>query len=140
MAINPKTLVERFYWEVWNRADEGVAREILDPRFSFRGSLGVECRGHEEFLQHLRSIHAALANYRCVIDDLVTAGSRAAARMTFTGIHRGVLFDVPATGRVITWVGAAFFTIAQSRVTRLWVIGDIDAVKRQLGVGASDPF
>jgi predicted ester cyclase len=81
-----------------------------------------------------------LADYRCVIDDLVTAGSRAAARMTFTAIHRGVLFDVPATGRVITWVGAAFFTIAQNRVTRLWVIGDIDAVKRQLGVGASDPF
>jgi predicted ester cyclase len=60
--------------------------------------------------------------------------------MTFTGIHRGVFFDVPATGRVITWVGAAFFTIARNRVTRLWVIGDIDAVKRQLGVGASDPF
>jgi steroid delta-isomerase-like uncharacterized protein len=140
MAINPKTLVERFYWEVWNRADEGVAREILDPQFSFRGSLGPERHGHEEFLQYLGSIHAALADYRCIIDDLIMTDSRAAARMTFTGTHRGALLGVPPTGRVITWRGAAFFTIAQSRITRLWVIGDIDAVRRQLGAGATDQF
>ena len=85
-------------------------------------------------------IHASLADYRCIIDDLITTHSRAAARMTFTGTHGGVLFGVPATGRVITWLGAAFFTIARSRITRLWVIGDINAVKPQLGAGATDQF
>jgi steroid delta-isomerase-like uncharacterized protein len=138
--MHSKTLVERFYSEVWNRANETIARKILDPDFSFRGSLGPERHGHEEFLQYLRSIHAALADYRCIIDELITAGSRAAARMTFTGTHRDVFFGVPATGRVISWVGAAFFTIAHNRVTRLWVIGDVDAVKRQLGATAFDPF
>ena len=140
MALGTKELVERFYREVWNRADERVAREIIDPGFSFRGSLGPELQGHEEFFQYLRSIHAALADYRCIIDELIATDSRAAARMTFTGTHRNVFFGVPATGRVITWVGAAFFAIAQSRITRLWVIGDVDAVKRQLGAGASASF
>ena len=45
--MSPKRLIERFYNEVWNRADEVVAREILHPEFCFRGSLGEEKRGPE---------------------------------------------------------------------------------------------
>jgi steroid delta-isomerase-like uncharacterized protein len=131
-----RTLVECFYGKVWNRADERVAREILHPEFAFRGSLGPERHGHDEFLDYLRSIHKALAGYRCTINDLITTEARAAARMTFSGTHQGVFFGVPATGRVITWAGAAFFTMAQGRITRLWVIGDVEAVRRLLGAGA----
>ena len=43
--MSPKRLIERFYNELWNRADEVVAREILHPEFCFRGSLGEEKRG-----------------------------------------------------------------------------------------------
>ena len=28
--IQPRRLVERFYYDVWNKGDETVAREILD--------------------------------------------------------------------------------------------------------------
>jgi hypothetical protein len=49
MATDPKTLVERFYGEVWNRGDETVAREILQPALQFRGSLGVERQGLTNF-------------------------------------------------------------------------------------------
>ena len=83
MQVTPKSLVERFYYEVWNRADEGVAREILHPKFRFRASLGPERRGPDGFIEYMRSIHAALGNYTCIIDDLVTTEDRAAARMTF---------------------------------------------------------
>lgn len=88
MQATPETLVKRFYHEVWNQADERVAREILDSEFRFRASLGPERRGPEGFIEYMRSIHAALANYTCTIVDLVTAENRAAARMTFKGIHR----------------------------------------------------
>jgi steroid delta-isomerase-like uncharacterized protein len=140
MATDPKTLVERFYGEVWNRGDETVAREILQPALQFRGSLGVERQGIDEFLRYMREVHSALADYRCAIDELITTESRAAARMLFTGTHRGVLFGIPPTGRVITWAGAAFFTIVQGQITRIWVIGDIEGVKRQLGAGAANSF
>jgi hypothetical protein len=61
MPVSPKTHVERFYFEVWNRADEQVAREILHPTFRFRVSLGPEKLGPEGFIDYMRSIHAALA-------------------------------------------------------------------------------
>ena len=88
----------------------------------------------------MRSIHAALADYECIIDDIIESGSRAAARMRFRGMHRGLFFGVPATGREVMWSGAAFFTIDAGRIFRLWVLGDIDAVKRQLGAGQASSF
>src|SRR5215469_12361041 len=54
--MSPKRLIERFYHEVWNRADEVVAREILHPEFCFRGSLGEEKRGPDGFITYLRMI------------------------------------------------------------------------------------
>jgi steroid delta-isomerase-like uncharacterized protein len=140
MPTDPKDLVRRFYAEVWNLKEERVARAILHPEFEFRGSLGPASRGHDEFLDYMRSIHAALAGYRCIIDDLITSEMRAAARMTFSGTHQGLFFGVPPTGRMITWAGAAFFTMAQGQITGLWVLGDVDAVRQQLGASPTNPF
>jgi len=138
--ISARQLVERFYYAVWNKADETVAYEVLHPDFEFRASLGPERHRPDGFIDYMRSIHAALADYECIIDDLIESGSRVAAQMRFRGIHRGLFFGVPATGREITWTGAAFFTIDADRIARLWVLGDIDAVKRQLGAGQATSF
>jgi predicted ester cyclase len=136
----PRLLVERFYKELWNDAREEVAGEILDEGFRFRGSLGPERFGLEGFLDYLRSIHAALGGYTCTIDDLVESGNRAAARMRFRGTHRGSFFGIPATGRTVEWAGAAFFTTDGKRITELWVLGDVDALKAQLGAGPASAF
>ena len=140
MSGSPKALVERFYFEVWNRADENVAQEILHRDFRFRASLGPERRGPEGFIDYMRSIHAALGNYTCVIDDLIVMGRRAAARMTFAGTHRARFFEIEPTGREIRWAGGAFFTTDGKQITDLWVLGDVDSVKQQLGASAGAGF
>lgn len=146
MPVSPRHLVERFYHEVWNRADETVAREILHAEFRFRGSLGSEKRGPEGFIDYMRAVHAALGGYLCHIEDLVegedlVAGEgRAAAKMRFVGAHRAEFFGVPATGLEIEWAGAAFFTTDGAQITDLWVLGDLDAVKRQLGAVSQAQF
>ena len=128
------TLVRRFYDELWNQADESVASEILHPALSFRGSLGSLKSGRGGFIEYLREVRAALADFRCIIDDLIATEERAAARMTFSGIHRAPFFGVPATGQRVTWSGAAFFAIADQRIREIWVLGDIDSIRQQLGV------
>ena len=140
MAPTPKILVERFYFEVWNRADEAVAHEILHPDFRFRASLGPEKRGPEGFIAYMQSIHAALADYTCVIDDLIVSGDRAAARMTFHGRHQGRFFDIEPTSKEIRWTGGAFFKVDGERIVELWVLGDIDSVKQQLGAPSQTDF
>ena len=140
MTTSPKTLVERFYFEVWNRSDEQVAHEILHPDFRFRASLGPERRGPDGFIDYMRSIHAALADYRCIIEDLIVTESRAAARMTFKGSHCGRFFEAPPTGREIRWTGAAFFTTDGKQIVELWVLGDVDSVKNQLNAPSGVDF
>ena len=140
MTTSPKALVERFYFEVWNRADEQAAREILHPDFRFRASLGPARRGPDGFIDYMRAIHAALANYTCTIDDLIVTESRAAARMTFKGLHRGRFFEVQPTGREIRWGGAAFFTTDGKQILEIWVLGDVDCIKQQLGARSGAHF
>jgi steroid delta-isomerase-like uncharacterized protein len=140
MRVTARPLVERFYYEVWNRADERVARELLHRDFRFRGSLGPERRGPDGFIEYMRAIHASLTNYTCMIDDLIATEDRAAARMTFKGIHRAHFFGVGPTGREITWEGCAFFTTNGRQIAELWALGDIDSVKRQLGAPSSASF
>ena len=132
--MSARELVEAFYFKVWNRADEDRAREILAESFRFRGSLGAERVGPHGFIAYLREVHRALGDYRCIIDDLVTADSQVAARMRFTGRHQDVFQGVPATGRQITWSGAAFFQCEGGRITDLWVLGDLVELRRQLEV------
>lgn len=136
----PAELVESFYGEVWNKADEDAARALLHPEFLFHASLGPEIKGPEGFIEYMRAVHAALEGFTCEIGGILEDGSHAAARLRFHGTHRAPLFGVEATGNRIEWGGAAFFNTDGKQITELWVLGDIDAVKRQLGAAVEAEF
>lgn len=42
------------------------------------------------------------------------------------------MLDIPATGRRFSYAGAAFFTVADGLIADVWVIGDLDSLRRQL--------
>lgn len=140
MSTDPATLVRRFYAEIWNRGDEAAAAGILAEDLRFRGSLGSERRGRDGFLAYVREVRGALGGYTCEIESLIVEGDRAAARMRFFGTHRAPFFGVEATGREIVWAGAAFFRIQAERIAEIWVLGDIDGVKAQLGAPSGAQF
>jgi steroid delta-isomerase-like uncharacterized protein len=128
----PTELVERFYNVVWNNADEAAAKSLLDAPFRFRASLGPELHGPDGFIAYMRSVHAALEGFTCHIEEIVAADHHVAARLSFHGAHRGKFFGVEPTGREIRWSGAAFFKTRGGKITELWVLGDVEAVRRQL--------
>ena len=127
-----KELVERFYHELWNKADKQVAWQILHKNLSFRGSLGSEQIGPDGFLAYWQSVHQALGEFTCTIEDLVISHNRAAAQMKFNGRHQASLFGMNASGLEIEWNGAAFFKSDGHQITDIWVLGDIDSVRQQI--------
>ena len=137
MQRSSADLVERFYYELWNTANEAIAWEILHPDFRFRASLGPEKIGPGGFIEYMRLIHTALSGYRCTIQEMRESGERVAARLLFGGVHRAMFFGVPPTGREIVWSGAAFVRITGHQIVSLWVLGDVDAVKQQLGAAST---
>lgn len=123
-------LVEAFYEKVWNAGED--SSELVAPSLRFRGSLGVECEGRAAFADYVRSVRESLADYHCEIVEAVDDGDRCFARMRFSGRHVGTLLAVPATGRTVCWEGAALFHREDGRIARVWVLGDIDALREQL--------
>ena len=78
-----KQQVRKFYEEIWNKHNKDAVPEVLHGSFKFRGSLGSEKRGHAGFIEYLDMVHAALADYRCEIKELVSEESKVFAKMQF---------------------------------------------------------
>lgn len=132
-----RRVVEAFYDLVWNQGDEAAARRLLAPGLRFRGSTGVGLTGVEPFLGYVRLVRGALADYRCTIEEVVVEGDRAFARMGFAGRHAGTFLGVAPTGRELAWAGAALFHLEGGRIASLWVLGDVDGLKQQLGLAVA---
>lgn len=129
-------LVRRFYTEVWNRWDDTAANEVLHERLVFRGSLGDQVRGRDGFRSYRDKIRAAFPDFHNEIVDLVSSGDRAAARLRYSGHQRGEALGVAATGARIVYEGAAFFTARDSQLAEVWVLGDLDGLRRQLAASS----
>jgi steroid delta-isomerase-like uncharacterized protein len=127
-----EALVRRFYADVWNRWDDAALDDLLDGDFVFRGSLGDEVRGRDGFRGYRDKIRAGFPDFHNEVVELVTEGERAAARLRYTGHHRGTILGVAATGTLVSCDGAAFFTAREGRLLEVWVLGDVDGLRRQL--------
>jgi steroid delta-isomerase-like uncharacterized protein len=131
---NPVDIVRHFYDEIWNRGDLDAIADICHREMTFRGSLGDTKSGHEGFAEYVRYVRGALDDYRCDIEESVCEGERVFAKMSFVGIHSHEFLGYPATGKTVSWAGAALFTLESDRIKNLWVLGDLHALINQLSI------
>lgn len=129
---NHKETVQKFYDAIWNNDDKSVIPELLSDDFAFRGSLGLEQRGHKGFSLYMDFIRRALGNYRCEIIDMISEGDKLYARMLYSGVHQGELFGYAPTHGKIKWDGIAVFRFEDGKIAELWVLGDVHSVIKQL--------
>lgn len=127
-----KLVVERFYHDMWNKADKSHISDIFELDFTFRGSLGPVLVGHEQFAGYVDDVVAAVSGFTCDILDMVEEGDRVVARMRFSGTHSATMFGVAPTGRHVEWAGSAFFSFTGDKVRDLWVLGDIHGLLGQM--------
>jgi steroid delta-isomerase-like uncharacterized protein len=127
-------LIRRFYEELWNRWDLALVDEIIAPDLRFRGSRGVTIEGRDAFVRYVERTRAAFPDWHNRIDELIAAGERVVARLTWKGTHRGEFLGIPPSGRRVSYVGAAFFHIQAGEIREGWVVGDTQELWRALGV------
>jgi hypothetical protein len=105
-------LVQRFYEEAWNRWDDDVVDALLAEDFEFRARSGTKYMDGRSG---------------------VAIGTRSAAPYpTYTGHLHGALLGRQGRGQPIAYAGAAFFHCAGGRLTSVWVLGDLDPLRRQV--------
>jgi predicted ester cyclase len=125
-------LVRRFYEEIWNCGNKAKIPDLLHESFTFRGSLGQTKSGHGGFAEYVEVIRDALSEYRCEIQEIVCERNKVFAKVLFSGFHGKAFLGYPATFKRVQWMGAALFTVDGNKVSDLWVLGDLDALREQL--------
>lgn len=126
-------LVRRFWREAWVGDPGTLLDEVLAPEITFRGSLGLTASGREGVAGYVRTVQAGMPDFAARIDELIHEGDRVVVRITFSGTHRGPLFEVPATGERVSYPAVAIHRFADGRMVDVWVVGDTLNLARQLG-------
>jgi predicted ester cyclase len=132
MEMDHRSAVIAFYDDVWNRRNKALVSSLCHEGFTFRGSLGSEKRGCAEFCDYLNAVTVALELYVCTVQALVVEADKAFAKVLFSGLHRAEFLGFPPTGKRVSWMGAGLFTFVGEKISDLWVLGDVDGLRRQL--------
>jgi predicted ester cyclase len=127
-----RMLIERFYHELWNHLDKTIFPDILAEDLRFRGSLGQTKRGLAEFGEYVDFIQRAFPDFSTEIEEIISEGDKAFAKLTYRGTHRGEIFGIAPTGRPIQYAGAAVFEFRGDLIAEVWVLGDIYGLISQL--------
>ncbi len=130
--MSHKDQVRRFYSVLWDAHDKSAISSVLHEEVTFRGSLGHEKKGHGGFAEYVDMVHEALAEYRCVIEDLVAEDNKVFAKMLFKGIHRNNFMGYAPTQKRLEWRGCALFTFKGNFIINIWVLGDLKNLEAQL--------
>jgi steroid delta-isomerase-like uncharacterized protein len=130
---DPAATVRAFYADLWEKGDIALLPVLMHEDVAFQGTFGQVMRGLGAFEAYVRSVREAFSTYGCDVRDLVVEGDKVAARVGFSGRHdAGTFLGHPPSGRVLAWEGVGFFTLADGRISHLWVMGDMLGLTGQL--------
>ena len=119
-----KEVIHRYYDELWNAWDLDCAQSVISQDIEFRGSLGINVRGIEAFKGYMSNVRSAFPDFHNEVEDLLAEGDTVVARLTYRGTHRGEMFGIPPTGKVVEYTGTAIFYILDGLIHDGWVMGD----------------
>ena len=128
-------LVRRFYDEVWNRGNFGVAEEVFADdyvRHDFRP--GEAAPGPQGQMDIAAAFRSAFPDLVWAVDFVFGDGEYVAGRWTATGTHEGEWAGVAPTGRRVQFSGANLFRFGDDgKVVEIWNHRDDLGLMQQLG-------
>lgn len=135
MQIDPKTLLARWFEEVWNQGREETVDELMAPNAVAvgLGEMDQEVHGPSEFKIFLRNMRQALPDVRIDIEDTTAERDKISARVLLKGTHHGNGLGVPPTGNAVQIRGIVMVRIAGGKIIEGWNSWDQLGLLRQIG-------
>jgi predicted ester cyclase len=128
-----KAVVIRFNREVIAKYDERAFHEIVAPDFVNRTAAPGLSPGPDGMIQMINGIlRAALPDLDVEIHEQVAERDLVTTRKTLRGTHRGALFGIPPTGRLIAIEVMDMVRIRDGKYAEHWGINTLQAVLAQL--------
>jgi steroid delta-isomerase-like uncharacterized protein len=129
-----KALIRRFYEEVWQRGNLGVADEVFADQYErhdFR--TGEPTPGPEGQRQIAGEFRAAFPDLSWQIDFILADGEFVVGRWTASGTHLGAWAGVEATAKPMRFSGINVFRFSDGKVVEIWNHRDDLGLMQQLG-------
>lgn len=132
-----RSLIERWYEELWNPWAQEVLPELAHPDVSLLGSLGVRREGYDGVWSYMGFVQAAFPDFHTEVLSLLTDGDVGLAHLRFTGTHRGHLLGIEPSGKRVSYDGQARFEARAEKLSQVFVLGDLLGLRAQLS-GVAD--
>ena len=133
-AEENKTLVRRFYDEVFNKKNLAVSNDFLDPHIIEHALPPGLPGGIEGSRQFIGMYLAAFPDLHLTAEDMIEEGDRVAARLTMRGTHKGEFMGIPPTSKQVSITGIQVLRVASGRIAENWINLDALGLLQQLGV------
>jgi steroid delta-isomerase-like uncharacterized protein len=125
-------VVRRFLDEAYNKGNLDVGDELLAADCVFYTPAAIQ--GIDGWKKYANANLTAFPDgLQVTIDDAFAAGDKVAARWTAKGTHKGPLRGVPPSGKQVTWVGMALYSLSGGRITEVWALNDALGIMQQIG-------
>ena len=97
-----KAVVRRMYADLFNREDLPLAEELFAADYiDHESPPGLPDRGPESMRRLVMMFHDAFPDVSFQVEELIAEGEAVAARVTWTGTHRGSFLGMAPTGRAV---------------------------------------
>lgn len=127
-----KAAVRRFLHLVAS-GNTSEMEQFIDPRWISHNPPLPPLQGLDGACMLAGLLNSAFPDARVAIDDIIGEGDRVAVRCSFSGTNRGTLLGVPPTGRGVSVVAMAVFTVQDGKLVNDWIVFDGLGMLQQLG-------
>lgn len=133
-----KAIVRQMYTELFNEEKYSLADEIFTADYIDQGAPpGVPNRGPEPMRQLVMMFHKAFPDVSFQVEEVIAEGETVAARVTWTGTHRGSFTGIAPTGRAVQQKQMHFMRFRDGQMIEHQALRDDLGLRQQLGVIAA---
>jgi steroid delta-isomerase-like uncharacterized protein len=127
-----KALYRRFVDEVFNHGRLDLLEQFLDDGYVNHDAPPNSPPGRQGVWEIVTMFRAAFPNLEISIDRQVAEGDLVCNLATTRGVHKGPLFGMPASGKMIIMTGMTMVRIANGKILESWVKNDMLGLMKQL--------
>jgi steroid delta-isomerase-like uncharacterized protein len=135
MSEANKTLMRRWFDEVWNQGLEQTIDEMIakDCVVHGLGETETDIRGPEEFKVFVRNLRGSFPDVQIRVEDLIAEDERIMARVVLEATHTGQGMGLAPTGQRVRVAGIVVVHFANGRSIEAWNVWDQLGLLRQMG-------
>ena len=138
MSMDNKTLVRRYFEELWGKKrnlaviDELLSGDFVEYQgYAFGGEKAI--RGRDEWKKFVNVYFSAFPDIECKIDDMIAEGDKVVCHWTTTGTHKGEFMGIAPTNRRIKVTGITIHRVVNGKIVEGRANWDVMGLFQQLG-------